>query len=87
MQSGWKMIVPPTFVHVTPHPSGTTAGVFAVAISAAIIAVTIVGRIRRETNFNAAPRGDGLAIMDRRAIGSAILCFRLPGRSDSPGSK
>jgi hypothetical protein len=40
---------------VTPHVSGTTVGVLAVVISVAVAAVTIIGRIRSETNFNATP--------------------------------
>lgn len=50
-----NIIVPPTFVQVTPHAKGTADGVSAVAIRVASIAVTIVGRIRREANFNATP--------------------------------
>ena len=42
-QSGLKMMVPPTFVHVAAHPSGTTAGGLAVAIRAANIAAAIAG--------------------------------------------
>jgi hypothetical protein len=75
---------PPVRVQVIPHPSGTTVGVSAVAIRAAIIPVTIVGRIRRETNFNATPPSDRRMIRGRLAIGSAmaaaILCFCSPGK-------
>jgi hypothetical protein len=73
-----KMIVRPTVVQVVVQASGTTAGVSAVAIRAAIIPETIVGRIRRDMNFNATPPGGRRMIVDRFAIGSAILCFRSP---------
>ncbi|SPM32301.1 Mycobacterium rhizamassiliense ORFan [Mycobacterium rhizamassiliense] len=48
-------MVPPTIVQVTPHASGATAGVWAVAISPTTIPVAIVGRTRRATNFNMTP--------------------------------
>jgi hypothetical protein len=50
-----NIIVPPTIVQVTPHAKGTDDGVSAVAIRVASIAATMVGRIRREKNFNATP--------------------------------
>jgi len=72
------MYVRPTIDPPILHVSGSTVGVSAVAIRAAIIPVTIVGRIRRETNFNATLPGDR-RILGRLAIGSAmaaaILCF------------
>jgi hypothetical protein len=70
-QSGKKIHTPPVRVQVIPHASGTTVGVSLVVIRAAIIAVTIAGRIRRETNFNAVGPG-GRRILGRLAIGSAI---------------
>jgi hypothetical protein len=68
----------PTIVQVVEHASGTTVGVSAVAIRAAIIPATIVGRIRRVMNFNAARAGGRRVIMGL-AIGSAILCSALRG--------
>ena len=65
-----KIMLRPTIVHVVVHASGTTdvsgAGGLAIAIRTAMIPVTIAGRIKRETNFN--------------AIGSAIVCLRLTGK-------
>jgi hypothetical protein len=46
---------------------------------AVIIAVTIVGRIKREINFDMTPPDDRRAIPGRLAIGSTILWFRSFG--------
>jgi hypothetical protein len=45
---------------VTPHASGTAEGASAVAIRVAATAMTIMGPIRREKNFNATPAFVGI---------------------------
>jgi len=73
-----KIVTPPVRVHVIRHDSGTTVGVSAALIKAAMIAVTIVGRIRRETNFSATQPDRGV-ILHRLAFGSAIDVSALLG--------
>jgi hypothetical protein len=75
-QSGVSIHAPPA--RVQPQATGTTTGGSAVAIRAAIIPATIVGRIRPERNFNATPPRSSADVMGCLAIGPAILCFRFP---------
>jgi hypothetical protein len=77
------MTVCPTIVQVIPHASGATAGVSAGAIRAANIPIAIVGKMRREKNFNAALPADRRMIMKGLANRSAILCFRSSRKADA----
>jgi hypothetical protein len=67
------MVAPPTLVQVSPHDSDTTVGGLAVAMSAATIAISTAGRIRRARNSKSAPPSDRLLVRDCVAIGSANL--------------
>ena|SRR5271154_6639539 len=69
------MYVRPTIPPPILHVSGTTVGVSAAAIRAAMMPVTITGRIKQDMKSSATPPGE--LLMDRAVIGSAICVSAL----------
>lgn len=88
-QSGKKIHTPPVRVQVIPHSGGASMGVYGAATEAAIIAVTIAGGIRLETNLTATLPGDR-RLLGHLAIGSAMasaIWFSALLEADSPSLK